>query len=164
MRIPLRTIKIISIVILIAVIGLYSIDGVVAVEASNDITSIDLYKNDPINSKSSFNFENAGKMTVSWYGPDFHGKFTANGEVFDQNCYTAAHKNLPFGTLLKLTNPKNNKAIIVRINDRGPYIKGRQLDLSKAAAIALGAYRKGVIKVNVEKVNFDDTLTPIADL
>ncbi len=60
-----------------------------------------------------------GTMRASWYGPRFHGRLTANGEIYDQNAYTAAHKSLRFGTLLRITNPRTNKSVIVRINDRG---------------------------------------------
>ncbi|GMU95898.1 MULTISPECIES: septal ring lytic transglycosylase RlpA family protein [Ignavibacterium] len=93
-----------------------------------------------------------GTMKASWYGPGFHGRKTANGEKFDQMSYTAAHKNLKFGTLLKVTNPINGKSIVVRINDRGPYIEGRDLDLSKAAAHELGLMRRGIAKLKVEKL------------
>ena len=87
---------------------------------------------------SAISYIDKGYMTASWYGPKFHGRETANGETYDQMAFTAAHKQLKFGTLLKITNPRNNKEVIVRINDRGPYIGGRQLDLSKAAAVQLG--------------------------
>lgn len=93
-----------------------------------------------------------GTLKASWYGPRFHGKFTANGEVYDQMALTAAHKSLSFGTLLKITNPKNGKSVIVRINDRGPYIEGRELDLSKGAATELGILEKGVARVKVQEV------------
>lgn len=93
-----------------------------------------------------------GTMRASWYGPKFHGKFTANGEVYDQMALTAAHKYLTFGTLLKVTNPKNGKSVIVRINDRGPYIEGRELDLSKGAAIELGMLEKGVARVKIQEI------------
>jgi rare lipoprotein A len=91
-------------------------------------------------------------MRASWYGPGFHGRKTANGEVYDQMSFTAAHKSLKFGTLLKITNLKNNKSVVIRINDRGPYIHGRDLDLSKAAALELGMVRKGVAKMKVEEI------------
>ncbi|MBE0539259.1 MAG: septal ring lytic transglycosylase RlpA family protein [Ignavibacterium sp.] len=91
-------------------------------------------------------------MKASWYGPGFHGQKTANGEVYNQNSFTAAHKSLKFGTLLKITNLKNNKSVVVRINDRGPYIQGRDLDLSKAAALELGMVRRGVAKIKVEEI------------
>jgi len=93
-----------------------------------------------------------GTMKVSWYGPKFHGKMTANGEIYDQMALTAAHKSLSFGTLLKITNPKNGRSVIVRINDRGPYIEGRDLDLSKGAAIELGILRRGVARLKIQEV------------
>ena len=75
---------------------------------------------------------------ASWYGPGFHGKRTANGETFNTNALTAAHKTLPFGTQLRVTNERTGKSVVVRINDRGPYAHGRVIDLSKAAAEAVG--------------------------
>lgn len=75
---------------------------------------------------------------ASWYGPGFHGRLTANGERFDMHELTAAHKTLPFGTRVLVHNPRTGKQVVVRINDRGPFIKGRVIDLSKAAAKALG--------------------------
>lgn len=95
---------------------------------------------------------NRGTMKASWYGPRFHGKVTANGEKYDQMAFTAAHKSLKFGTLLKLTNRKNGKSVIVRINDRGPYIPGRQLDVSKAVAMELGMIHNGVARLQVEEI------------
>jgi rare lipoprotein A (peptidoglycan hydrolase) len=82
---------------------------------------------------------------ASWYGPYFHGRLTANGERFNQNELTAAHPSLPFNTYLRVTNLKNNHTIVVRINDRGPYIGRRSLDLSRQAAICLGSEIIGVI-------------------
>ena len=109
---------------------------------------------------SAVKFIDRGTLKASWYGPKFHGKFTANGEVYDQMALTAAHKNLSFGTLLKITNPKNGKSVIVRINDRGPYIEGRELDLSKGAAIELGMLEKGVAKVKVQEVALGERNNP----
>ena len=102
--------------------------------------------------RSLVEFVDKGSMKASWYGPGFHGRKTANGEVYDQMSFTAAHKSLKFGTLLKITNQKNNKSVVIRINDRGPYIHGRDLDLSKAAALELGMVRKGVAKIKVEEI------------
>lgn len=102
--------------------------------------------------RSLVEFVDKGNMKASWYGPGFHGRKTANGEVYDQNSFTAAHKSLKFGTLLKITNLKNNKSVVIRINDRGPYIHGRDLDLSKVAASELGMVRKGVAKLKVEEI------------
>jgi rare lipoprotein A len=91
-------------------------------------------------------------MKASWYGPGFHGQKTANGEIYNQMSFTAAHKSLKFGTLLKITNLKNDKSVVVRINDRGPYIHGRDLDLSKAAALEIGMVKRGVAKIKVEEI------------
>ncbi|OGU35985.1 MAG: hypothetical protein A2068_13320 [Ignavibacteria bacterium GWB2_35_6b] len=115
------------------------------------------------NEKRTFDVDliNKGKMVASWYGPKFHGNLTANGEVYDQMAMTAAHKTLPFGTILKLTNQKNGKIVLVRINDRGPFIQGRQLDLSKSAAAALGMIHKGVVKVKVEELVMNDFNNPV---
>lgn len=101
------------------------------------------------------NYEEMGTMKASWYGPGFHGRKTANGEIYDQMAFTAAHKSLKFGTLLKVTNPKNGKSVIIRINDRGPYIAGRDLDLSKAAALEIGMVKKGVARLKVEEVTIN---------
>lgn len=82
---------------------------------------------------------------ASWYGPDFHGRQTATGEIFDQNNLTAAHPSLPFGTYLKVRNLTNGRTVVVRVNDRGPYVGERSLDLSYAAAQCLGSDTVGVI-------------------
>ena len=110
---------------------------------------------------STISFLDRGTMKASWYGPRFHGKITASGETYDQMAYTAAHKSIKFGTLLKVTNPKNGKSVIVRINDRGPYIPGRQLDLSKAAAIELGTLYKGVELVKIEEITIKGIDNPV---
>lgn len=114
--------------------------------------------------KPLLEFSDLGKMTASWYGPKFHGKLTANGEVYNQLGFTAAHRHFKFGTLLKLTNLKTNKSVIVRINDRGPYVRGRDLDLSKGAALALGIMRKGITKLKVEEVTLADESRPLLAL
>jgi rare lipoprotein A (peptidoglycan hydrolase) len=90
--------------------------------------------------------------TASWYGPGFHRRLTANGERFDMNAMTAAHKSLPFGTLVRVTNGLNGMQTIVRINDRGPYVGDRVIDLSKAAAKALNLVDTGVAPVLLEIV------------
>lgn len=87
---------------------------------------------------------------ASWYGPGFHGRSTANGERFNQNAMTAAHRTLPFGTLVRVTNTRNGRSVIVRINDRGPFTRGRIIDLSVAAARAIDMYSSGVASVRVE--------------
>jgi rare lipoprotein A len=88
--------------------------------------------------------------TASWYGPYFHGRQTANGEIFDQDDLTAAHRTLPLGTFLRVTNRKNGQSVVVRINDRGPYIDEedyRIVDLSYRAAKVLGSEDKGVVPI-----------------
>jgi rare lipoprotein A len=89
---------------------------------------------------------------ASWYGGKFQGRQTANGEIFDTNKFTAAHKTLAFGTVVKVTHLENGKSTVVRINDRGPFIPGRIIDLSRAAAAAIGLAGKGVAKVRVEEL------------
>lgn len=89
---------------------------------------------------------------ASWYGPGFHGRKTANGERFNMGAMTAAHKTLPFGTRLKVTNKRSGKSVVVRINDRGPFVRGRMLDLSKAAAGQIGLIKTGSASVCVAKV------------
>ena len=81
--------------------------------------------------------------TASWYGTKFHGQNTANGELYDLYGMTAAHKTLPFGTRVRVTNPATGKSVVVRINDRGPYARGREIDVSRAAAIQLGLIQRG---------------------
>lgn len=87
---------------------------------------------------------------ASWYGPAQDGKETASGETFDQNELTAAHPTLPLGTKAVVTNLETGKSVEVKINDRGPYVKGRKIDLSRAAARQIGMSKKGVAKVKIE--------------
>jgi rare lipoprotein A len=90
-----------------------------------------------------------GQGRASWYGPRFHGRRTSNGERFDMNELTAAHKSLPFGTRVLVRNISNGREVVVRINDRAPGIKGRIIDLSKAAAAALGFLQSGEAHVEL---------------
>ena len=89
---------------------------------------------------------------ASWYGDDFHGRYTANGEIFDMNAITAAHPTLPLPSYVRVTNLKNHRSIIVRVNDRGPYVGNRLIDLSVRTAKLLGFYGNGLAKVKVEYV------------
>ncbi|MEM1173103.1 MAG: septal ring lytic transglycosylase RlpA family protein [Cyanobacteria bacterium P01_H01_bin.35] len=89
---------------------------------------------------------------ASWYGPGFHGALSASGERFNQYAMTAAHKTLPFGTKVRVTNLNNGSSVIVRINDRGPFTPGRVIDLSSAAARILGMIQSGVAPVKVEVI------------
>ncbi len=96
-----------------------------------------------------------GKMVTetgyaSYYGDKFDGGKTASGEAFRQNKLTAAHKKLPFGTIVKVTNLANNKSVTVRINDRGPFVHGRIIDLSKSAAKQIDMIGAGIAKVKIE--------------
>ncbi len=87
---------------------------------------------------------------ASYYADKFHGRRTANGELFDMYELTAAHKTLPFGTVVEVTNLVNNRSVIVRINDRGPFVAGRIIDLSKQAAEAIDMIHLGVVEVEVK--------------
>jgi rare lipoprotein A len=90
---------------------------------------------------------------ASWYGEAHHGKQTASGERYDMHAMTVAHRTLPLGTWLLVENPRNGKAVRVRVNDRGPYVDGRVLDLSLAAARALGGVGQGVIPVRYQVID-----------
>lgn len=98
--------------------------------------------------REDFNMVETG--IASWYGPNFHGKRTANGEKYDQNALTAAHRTLQMPSLVRVTNLENGKSVVVRINDRGPFKRGRVIDLSKRAATLLGFVNKGTAKVRIE--------------
>ena len=91
---------------------------------------------------------------ASWYGGKFHGRLTSSGEVFDTNDLTAAHRTLPFGARVKVTNLDNGKSVIVKINDRGPFVEPRIIDLSRAAAEEIAMIDTGVARVSLEIVDF----------
>ncbi len=92
---------------------------------------------------------------ASWYGPNFHGARTSNGEQYNMYAYTAAHKTLPINTVVRVTNLKNGKSTTVRINDRGPFVKDRIIDLSYQAASDIGLIRHGTAPVELEVISFD---------
>ena len=92
---------------------------------------------------------------ASWYGPDFHEKKTSNGEVYNMYDMTAAHKTLPMNTVVKVDNLDNGKSIIVRINDRGPFVRGRIIDLSNKAAHEIDMYRKGTAQVKITVLGYN---------
>ena len=96
------------------------------------------------------------KGVSSWYGKDFHGNLTANGEVYDMYGITAAHKEFPLNTWARVTNLDNDKSIILRINDRGPYIDGRILDCSYGAAKKLGFLEQGTANVKINIIEWGD--------
>lgn len=129
-----------------------NIESVEPVVSENEA---DIAVKPPAADLSLIKYDDLGIMKASWYGPGFHGRKTANGERFDQMAYTVAHKSMKFGTLLKITNPKNGRSIVVRVNDRGPYIEGRELDLSKAAAHELGLIKRGTARLKVEKIKIN---------
>jgi len=87
---------------------------------------------------------------ASWYGKRFHGKLTASGEKYNMRAYTAAHKTLPFGTVVRVINTANNKSVDVKINDRGPFVRGRVIDLSQKAFEKIGSTNQGVVPVRIE--------------
>ena len=98
--------------------------------------------------KEDYSYSEVG--TASWYGKDFHAKKTANGERYDMNSLTAAHRTLPLPSIVKVTNLENGRSLVLRVNDRGPYAKNRIIDVSKRASQLLGFYTQGTTKVRVE--------------
>lgn len=95
-------------------------------------------------------------VTASYYADKFHGRKTSSGEIFNMYAYTAAHKTLPFGTMLRVTNLANGNSVNVKVNDRGPFVEGRELDLSKAAAVKLDMVKTGTAKVKIEVLGKDE--------
>lgn len=93
---------------------------------------------------------------VSYYAHDFQGKATSNGETFNMNDLTAAHRTFPFGTKVRVTNLDNNKSVVVRVNDRGPFVEGRIMDLSMGAAKAIGLIKTGTIRARLEVLQWGD--------
>ena len=98
--------------------------------------------------KEDYNYSEVG--IASWYGDDFHNKRTANGETYDMRAITAAHRTLPLPSIVRVTNLENGKSIIARVNDRGPYVKNRIIDVSQKGAELLGYRKNGIAKVKVE--------------
>jgi rare lipoprotein A len=100
---------------------------------------------------------------ASWYGPNFHSKKTSNGEIYDMYAHTAAHKTLPMNTMLKVTNKENGKTTIVRINDRGPFVAGRIIDLSNVSAHDIDMVKKGTAPVTIEVIGFNGKVATALD-
>jgi rare lipoprotein A len=98
---------------------------------------------------------------ASWYGPGFAGRLTANGEIFDPSAMTAAHRSLPFDSRVRVTNLNNGSSVVVRINDRGPFVAGRVIDLSRASAELLGMMGSGVAPVRLDLLDVDTTVTEV---
>lgn len=126
-----------------------------AVEAHPDLnmpaTAVDLDSFEPPLEQTVV-MRNLGTGIASYYGRRFHGRRTANGERFNMRAMTAAHRTLPFGSLVRVTNPRNGQTVTVRINDRGPFIHGRTIDLSRAAAEKIGMISRGHVKVELDLV------------
>jgi len=118
--------------------------------ASNQVNNTKNIKNNRIKSNGVL------RGVSSWYGPNFHGKLTANGEVYDMYGVTAAHKTLTLNTVVRVTNLDNDKSIILRINDRGPYVDGRILDCSFGAAKKLGFHEQGTANVEIKIIEEGD--------
>ena len=150
---------------MISLVGFtYIANEEVMTEPVNNSEIVNVNDDESLTKTSLVEFIDKGTMKASWYGPRFHGRLTANGEVYDQMAFTAAHKKLKFGTILRITNPTNNKSVIVRINDRGPFTLGRQLDLSKAAAMELEMIAKGVARLKVEEITIKGINLPVVTL
>ncbi|MGU7784510.1 septal ring lytic transglycosylase RlpA family protein [Burkholderia sp. PU8-34] len=115
---------------------------------SKDTKSASLADAQPIDGADVSDFRQSGR--ASWYGRGFHGRRTANGERFNMNALTAAHRTLPLSSYIKVTNPTNGKWVVVKVNDRGPYKRGRVLDLSYAAAKVIGLIHAGTGRVKIE--------------
>ncbi len=121
-----------------------TITGAIAMPSDVNVTNID-------NNRSK-QYKQIASGQCSWYGSKFNGSRTASGERFDGSQKTAAHKTLPFGTLLRVTETKTDKSVIVKVTDRGPFVKHRVLDISHAAAKELGVVGKGVFYAKIELV------------
>ena len=137
---------VLNILFAISVTGLISCSSVVRYSSEN------VYENEvKINEDTAVGaFTQTGY--ASYYADKFEGRLTASGEVFSQKKFTAAHRTLPFGTKLKVTNLENGKTVVVVVNDRGPFVDDRIIDLSKAAAESIGMTGSGVVKVKIEKI------------
>lgn len=109
---------------------------------------------DPIRNADGYSEEG----TASWYGPDFHGRKTSNGEIYDMHEWTAAHKTLPMNVYVRVTNRSTGRQSVVRVNDRGPFVKGRIIDLSYAAAKELGVVGPGTAPVRIEALGYRDAV------
>jgi rare lipoprotein A len=103
----------------------------------------------PVHAPTIHSNEWSAKGLASWYGDKFHGRLTASGERYDKHALTAAHRTLPFGTLVRVRSARTGREVVVRINDRGPYARHRVIDLSSAAAAALGIKGRGIASVTL---------------
>ncbi len=162
-----------AVLLSIASLGAGAASGPSSLEAAKVIQPViksETGKHKPRKTNSPKSAANRGTAyqvgTASWYGDKFQGKPTASGEPFDMRDFTAAHPSLPLGTFVKVTNLKNGKAVVVRINDRGPVVDGRIIDVSYNAARALGFNQRGLQRVRLELYQPTDLalLQPVAKL
>lgn len=136
-----------AVICLLPVSGLFACAGASGVQGSGNSSTTPQARG-----RGGRKFVQNGK--ASWYGRRFHGKRTASGERYNMNAMTAAHRKLPFHTIVRVTRKSGGRSVVVRINDRGPFIKGRIIDLSRAAASRLNMLRAGVVDVRVEVIKW----------
>jgi rare lipoprotein A (peptidoglycan hydrolase) len=152
----------------IATLGAGDASGPSSLEAAKVIQPRVTATSGPTTSRKINNSKSKGYQvgTASWYGEQFQGKPTASGEPFDMRDFTAAHPSLPLGTFVKVTNLRNGKTVVVRINDRGPVVEGRIIDVSYNAARALGFRERGVQRVRLDLYQPTEValLQPVAKL
>jgi rare lipoprotein A len=129
-------------------IGLLALSGCTYVERPSELVSYT-----PKKAEESHKYHHKEVGRASWYGPGFQNKRTANGEIFDQNKLTAGSRHLPLGSVVEVTNLKNGKRVTVTINDRGPWVKGRAIDLSRAAAERLDIVKAGLAPVKITMIS-----------
>jgi rare lipoprotein A len=96
---------------------------------------------------------------ASWYGAPYHNARAANGQIYDEEGMTAAHRTLPMGTIVRVTNLSNSKSVVVTISDRGPFVRGRILDLSRAAAVKIGVWRTGTARVRIDVLRYSSSVS-----
>jgi len=122
--------------------------------AKNSSLKTEFVSPDDFKNLGSDAWKNEMEGVASWYGVDFNGRLTASGEIYDMYKFTAAHKTLPLGTVVKVTNLDNGKSVEVKVNDRGPYVKGRIIDLSRTAGRAIDIRGSGTANVRLEVVRW----------
>lgn len=128
----------------------YAVPTATMIRIAPTVSAVDVIAIDPPAAPDVPAIRSLGTGVASYYGRRFHGRTTASGERFDMHGLTAAHRTLPFGSKVRVTNPRNGKSVVVRINDRGPFSGGRTIDLSRAAAEEIGLVRAGHGEVELE--------------
>lgn len=123
------------------------------VAACNTVASNDPDATGSLSRRAAANDTTLQRGVASWYGPGFHGRRTASGERFESYAMTAAHRTLPFGTRLRVVNENNGRSVVVRVNDRGPFTRGRVIDLAKGPAQELGLTSTGTAYVSLHKLD-----------